>query len=179
MTTGASNDGAEACGVTVRGSAVLSWLPRRSGRSRRVPVGVLGGAALLSLSALSGLPFSPAGSTGAAVAATSDSAASQPMQWVSEAYAAPVTMPEIHPAPTQLTGCHVTSLDHSHAFSVCGSGTGQQRMTSKCTDGWGGHTWTAQPGNWVGRGQRSEISCDSGDHVNGQIEFRNPGPQPR
>lgn len=183
MTIDASKDEMGTCGVTPRrGPAVLSSISRRPRRNRRrIPVGMLGGAALLSLSALSGLPFSPAGSTTAS-AATSN-LASQPTQWVSQAYAAPVTMPGVHPVPTQLSDCHVTNPDRSVASSVCGKGTGQQRMTGQCKGSGSAHpSHPAKPGDWVGPGKQSTISCAvGGDHeyqAVGQIEFSGPPPRP-
>ena len=85
------------------------------------------------------------------------------------AQAAPVA-----PLPTKLDECHMSFPDHSHGISKCTAGTGEQRMTSKCVDGHGSQArrWTANPGQWVGRGQSSQISCGTGDHVSGKIEYR-------
>ncbi|MBO0881029.1 MAG: hypothetical protein J2P17_11925 [Mycobacterium sp.] len=177
------------CGVAARlGPAVLSWLPRRSGRHRRVPMGVLGGAALLSLS---GLPFSLAATTGSAGVATSNSAAGQPTQWVSEAYTAPAAIPvdgDGHPRPAppapsaRLSGCKLIPHHHDSVSNVCGTGTGQQRLTAQCIPpdgGWGAPSAQRKParprsvaGNWAGRGQLSTINCDGDDFTKLNTEYR-------
>jgi hypothetical protein len=180
MAIGASKDEAGARGVATQlAPAMLPRPAHRARRNRRLPVAVLAGAALLSLSALSGLSFSPAGPTGAA---TSDPATSEPSQWANQAYAAAVTMPEVRPAPTQLTGCQVMHPDRSLVYSVCGRGTGQQRIAGQCIGQGSTHPTHPAAGAWVGPGQRSQISCAyGGDHeyqASGQIELRSPGPRP-
>lgn len=185
MTIDASKDGMGTCGVVRRrGPAVLSSISRRPRRNRRrIPVGVLGGAALLSLSALSGLPFSPAGSTTASAAAP-NLAAEQPAQWVTEAYTVPAAIPvDGDGNPHPLGDCHVTNPDRSVASSVCDKGTGKQRMTGECVGHGSAHpSHPAQPGDWVGPGQQSTIRCNiGGDHEDqavGRIEFNSPPPPP-
>lgn len=175
--TEASPTEAGASGVAVRlAPAVLSSPPRRSGRNRRVPVGLLGGAALLSLSALSG-PLFP--STGAGVAA-SNPATTQLAQWVAEAYAVPASIPVdgdgnpnpgparndchiVYPGQNQPPGTYSNPGTGPTAYGICYyKGNKKVRVLSDCHEnppGSGDDRTYRIYGNWVGPGVKSWITC--------------------